>query len=776
MITAGGIGGDTVLPGQNSAYCLVRCPQRGEFFCYLACAGLPIISYERAMDTKVNRRKAGRGRISEVELDQLLADVEHLRPGVDKALIRKAYLFSSKAHDGQLRMSGAPYLTHCVETARILAGLHLDSVTMAGGLLHDVVEDTPLEIDDVRREFGEELAAIVDGVTNISEMSFESPERGQMEKYRKMLLSMAKDVRVILIKLADRLHNMRTLQYLPAEDQIRIAKETLDVFAPLAHRLGIARIKWELEDLTLKYLDPVVYDLLARQIAVSREERERYIEEFEGPLLRRLEENGIQAEITGRAKHFYSIYMKMKMQGRPIEDIYDLLAIRVITETVSDCYKVLGVIHSMYTPVIDRIKDFIATPKKNMYRSLHTTVIGPRGEMMEIQIRTREMHKTAEEGIAAHWRYKEGGKTDEELDRQLAWLRQTLEWSRDMTDPKEFMYSLKADLYHHEIFVFTPKGDLKNLPLGATPLDFAYAVHTEVGNRCAGARVNGKLVPVHSELKNGDTVEILTQTNAEPSIDWLKIVRTADARSKIRRWLKAKGYKESVALGHEMLERQFKKGRKRFPTDKDLDDIAQSLGRHDAEQLFFSVGFGDISTHQVYRKVYPARERPSAVKRSAPERAARSGVKVQGIGNIMIRFAKCCQPVPGDGVVGVVTKGHGISIHRTICSNVLREDIDRERLMEVDWDAGREQAFRVDVLVLAEDRQNLLADVARAISDENSNILNADVRSQGALSRGTFAVQVKNLKQLDQVMKSMAGVKGIRKVARKGEIIGEWED
>jgi GTP pyrophosphokinase len=726
------------------------------------------------MDTGVNH-KPERKRPGESgdQLARLVADIEELRPGADLELIRRAYLFSAEAHAGQTRLSGAPYLTHCVETARILAERHLDSVTIASGLLHDIVEDTSQSLEQVREEFGPEIAVIVDGVTNISEMSFESPEQEQMEKYRKMLLSMAKDVRVILIKLADRLHNMRTLQYLPEDDRRRISRETLDVFAPLAHRLGIARIKWELEDLSLKYLDPEAYDVLAGQIDKSREEREEYIEELKGPLQTALGKNGINAEITGRAKHFYSIYMKMKKQGRPIEDIYDLLAIRVLTENVADCYKALGVIHGMYPPVIERIKDFIATPKKNMYRSIHTTVIGPRAEMVEIQIRTFEMHKTAEEGIAAHWRYKEGGKTDKELDRQLSWLRQTLEWSRDLTDPKEFMYSLKADLYHHEIFVFTPHGDLKNLPLGATPIDFAYAVHTEVGNHCAGARVNGKLVALASQLKNGDTVEILTQNSAEPSRDWLKTVTTPGARSKIRKWLKIKGYQESVALGRDILERQFKKAGKPLPSEREFDDIAQSFGRSDSEHLFFSVGCGEVSGERVLNKIYPQETKTPALRKARPRAGRATGVKVQGIGNLMIHFAKCCQPVPGDEVVGLVTRGHGISIHRSGCSNLLRSDADGDRLVDVDWDTDREQGFSVDLLLFCEDRRNLLADVARAISDENIDIVNADVGTRDGVPRGIFTVQVKNLKQLGTVIKAMTGVKGVHRVVRRGDASGE---
>ncbi len=724
------------------------------------------------MRVKDNEDEKGTSAESD-ELSRLIADIERLRPGADIDLITKAYNFSARAHDGQFRCSGAPYVTHCIETARIIAELHLDSVAIAGGLLHDIVEDTQIGLDEIRKEFGEEMAVIIDGVTNISEMSFESPEQEQMEKYRKMLLSMAEDVRVILIKLADRLHNMRTLQYLPEEDRIRISRETLDVFAPFAHRLGIAKVKWELEDLTLKYLDPEAYDLLARQVALSREERERYIEELKGPLLEALKQSGVEAEMTGRAKHFYSIYMKMKTQKRPIEDIFDLLAVRLITENVADCYKALGIIHSRFSPVIDRIKDFIAIPKKNMYRSLHTTVIGPRAEMVEIQIRTREMHKTAEDGIAAHWRYKEGGKTDEELDRQLSWLRQTLEWSRDLTDPKEFMFSLKADLYHHEIFAFTPQGDLKNLPLDATPIDFAYAVHTEVGNHCAGARINGKMVSLTTEIKNADTVEILTKAGTEPSRDWLKIVKTAGARSKIKRWLKVKGYAESVSLGREILEKLFKKARKQVPGEKEFDELAQTFGRKDAEHLFFSVGCGEISSERVFNKVYPSEVKTPLPKPALSREPRPSGVKVQGIGSVMMRFAKCCQPVPGDDVVGLVTKGRGISVHRADCTNVLKSDVDRDRLMDVDWDTDRGEAFPVELMLVCDDRSKLLADLSKVIADHDVNILKTELRSRGTSVHGSITVQVKNLKDLEALSAAVLKIKGVHRVARKGEAIEE---
>lgn len=709
------------------------------------------------------------------EIEAFLADVEKHRPGADRDLIGRAYAFSRKAHEGQLRMSGDPYVSHCVETARILSSLNMDSVTIAGGLLHDIVEDTPVSLAQVEDAFGEEIAAIVDGVTHISEMSFDSPEREQMEKYRKLLISMARDVRVILIKLADRLHNMRTLEYLPEADQRRIARETLDVFAPLAHRLGIAKMKWELEDLSLKYLDPEAYGLLADQIAHSRRDREEYIEELKGPLLARLKEAGIDAEVTGRPKHFYSVYIKMKSQGRPIEDIFDLLAVRVLVSDIPDCYKALGVIHANYTPVIERIKDFIATPKQNMYRSLHTTVVGPRGEMVEIQIRTREMHRTAEEGIAAHWRYKEGGQADQKLDEQLAWLRRTLEWLQDLTDPDEFMYSLKADLYHDEIFIFTPKGDLKNLPREATPLDFAYAVHTQVGNKCVGAKVNGRLVPLTHELKNGDTVEILTEANREPSRDWLKIVKTAGARSRIKRWLKARDYKDSVDSGLEMLQRQFRKARKPYPGDKELEDVARAFGKSDYQNFLFAVGCGDISCQQIFRKFYPAKEPPAPTKAVKAHSRARpsSGVRVQGMDGIMIRFAKCCQPVPGDDVVGIVTKGRGISVHRDVCQNVFRQGIPRERVIEADWDTARDQTFPVRVSLVCEDRHSLLADIAQTISDHQANIIRSDMISHGPLCSGVFMLEVKNVQQLALVLKALSRVKGVREVSRKGEVGGE---
>ena len=704
-------------------------------------------------------------------LESLLADVECSRPGIDLELVRRAYEFSSKAHEGQLRMSGDPYVSHCVETARILAGLRLDSVTIACGLLHDIVEDTKTGLDEVRREFGDEVGAIVDGVTHLSEMSFASPEQEQMEKYRKMLISMARDVRVILIKLADRLHNMRTLQYLPSEDRVRIARETLDVFAPLAHRLGIARFKWELEDLSLKYLDPEAYEFLANQIGHSRKDREAYIEELKRPLVENLKAAGIDAEVTGRPKHFYSVYMKMKNQGRPVEDIFDLLAVRVVTNDIPECYKALGVIHASYTPVLDRIKDFIATPKQNMYRSLHTTVVGPRGEMVEIQIRTREMHKTAEEGIAAHWRYKEGGESDRRLDEQLAWLRRALEWLQDLTDPSDFMYSLKADLYHDEIFVFTPKGELKNLPRAATPLDFAYAVHSQVGNRCVGAKVNGRLVPLSHELANGDTVEILTQANAEPSRDWLKIVKTAGARSRIKRWLKAKGYKESVDDGLTSLAREFRKARKPLPGDKELEDIARSFGKDDREGFLFAIGCGEVSCQQVLRKLYPVKQKETPPEKAVAGRVRSkpsSGVRVQGMDDIMIRFAKCCQPVPGDRVVGVITKGRGISVHRDVCQNVFKQNVPEERIVEADWDTDREQTFPVKVSLVGEDRRSLLVDIAKAISDEQANIMNVDMTSRGPVVEGTFVVEVKNLRQLHSIIKEISKIRGVRGVARKG--------
>ncbi|MBN1826752.1 MAG: bifunctional (p)ppGpp synthetase/guanosine-3',5'-bis(diphosphate) 3'-pyrophosphohydrolase [Candidatus Eisenbacteria bacterium] len=695
------------------------------------------------------------------------------RPGLDRELLNRALRFARERHGGQMRRSGEPHLHHVVEAARILDELRLDSVTLAAAILHDVVEDTDTDVDAIRKEFGEEIAHLVDAVTKIGEIRIDSPEKEQAENFRKMLLSMARDIRVILIKLADRLHNMRTLQHLPAEKIERISRETLEIYAPLAHRFGIARIKWELEDLSLKYLEPVAYRELVARIADTRETREGQIEYFKEPLQAKLHQYGIQAEVVGRPKHFYSIYNKMKGQNLPLEEIYDLLALRVIVGSVQECYHVLGIVHTLYTPVHDRFKDYIATPKSNMYQSLHTTVIGPEGRMVEFQIRTRKMHQTAEYGIAAHWRYKEGGASDHDLDQRLSWLRQVVDWQKDLTDPKEFLDLLKKDLFHHEVFVFTPGGDLKRLPRGSTPLDFAFAVHTEVGFHCAGAKVDGRIVPLRYELRNGETVEIITSHSAAPTHDWLHVVKTSRARSKIRSWLKRESFHQSKQLGKVILERELHKLHFRGSIEKKLAEHVEEFGLSDPDQVLAAIGSGDLSGRQVAVKLVekepgPQPPEPLSLERIIDlTRRSERGVRIHGVDQLMIRFAKCCQPLPGDRIVGVVTRGRGVSVHRVDCPNVFPSRIDPERVLEVEWDVGKGQNFPVKILIRAEDRPGLLADVAKVIGKMHSNIRSADVLSEETDAQGVFLIEVTGLKHLHKVIKAIRAVKGVIDVERR---------
>jgi GTP pyrophosphokinase len=707
----------------------------------------------------------------------LRQDLESLkRPGRDAALLERAFQFSLDCHGAQTRKSGDPFVSHCIEVAKSLSDLNLDSVTIAAGLLHDVSEDCDVTNEEIEQRFGSEIAYLVNAVTKISELQFESPEKQQAENWRKMLVSMAQDIRVILIKLADRLHNMRTLQFLPEDKQQRIAQETQEIYAPLAHRLGIARVRWELEDLSLKYLDPPAYRSLVEKVALKRAERERYIAEVRDPLEAKLVENGIHAEIVGRAKSFASIYRKMKKRQKEFEEIHDLFGIRVITDSEKDCYHILGLIHTLYTPVHDRIKDYIATPKSNMYQSLHTTVIGPKGDMIEFQIRTRDMNRTAEHGIAAHWKYKEGSVTDKELEEQMRWLRQILEWQEDLTDPREFMQSLKVDLFQHEVFVFTPKGDLKKLPSGSTSLDFAYLVHTQVGHRCVGAKVNGRIVQLRHELKSGDTVEILTNPSSEPHRDWLKIVKTAGARAKIRHYFKVKAFDQSVALGREMLDRELRRERIKEKDEKRLSDLAQATGHPDLDHLFASIGRGDSSLRHLINKLKETTEeanKPIANVLSIGDRfrqlARRSvrGVKIQGVDNLMLRFAKCCQPVPGDRIVGFVTRGSGVSVHRLDCPNAMRSDVEPERRVVVEWDVEPTQSFPVQVLLIGDDRPGLLADVANVLTKMETNIKSLEITSDTGEAHGNFIIDVKNLNQLQKIIKTIERVKGVRLVGRK---------
>jgi GTP pyrophosphokinase len=709
---------------------------------------------------------------------RMAAVVESVRAYHAEADLEKlwrGFHFGVEAHSEQKRKSGEPYFVHCLSVAEALTGLRMDVDTIVAGLLHDVVEDTGIDLDGVRREFGDDVAVLVDGVTKINEIRYENPEAQQAENYRKMLLTMAKDVRVILIKLCDRLHNMRTIESLRRDRQEAIAQETLTVYAPLAHRFGIARIKWELEDLAFKTLHPEDYLLLVDGVAQRREERERIIEDFRTPLAEYLATAGVEAEIHGRPKHLYSIWRKMQTRNAALDQIFDLLAIRVVVDNVGDCYHVLGIIHSHWTPLHDRLKDYIANPKKNAYQSLHSTVHGPSGHMVEVQIRTHEMHRRAEVGIAAHWLYKEGGRAGNEdrLDEQLQWFREVLELQQDVHDPREFMDALKLDLFQDEVYVFSPQGDVFKMPVGATPLDFAFHVHSQVGMRCSGARVDGKLVSLRYPLRSGETVEILTHKNATPSPGWLEIVRTSRAKHHIRHWIRDTQFEEASKLGREMIERELKKRKAKVNLDVELESVAQDLGHSDADRLSAAVGTGSMALTKVVNKLAPLE--PKAPRRiPLPQRlqnALRRGdssnsVQIQGIDNLMVSFAKCCQPVPGDPIKGIVTVGRGVSVHRADCDNLDASRISPDRLLDVSWDVGEDAAFPVQLIVSGHDRLNLLADISRAISDMGVNIQAGSFEGEHEYAHCTFVVEVRNLSHLDKIIRAIRRLGGVDRVER----------
>lgn len=701
---------------------------------------------------------------------------------LDHDLLVRAYRYSEVAHAGQVRHSGEPYVSHCVEVARILADLQLDTTTVACGLLHDIVEDTDITVGDVSREFGPEIAQIVDGLTKIANLPMSSREERQVENYRKLLLSIAKDARVILIKLADRLHNMRTLDWLAPEKRRRVAQETRDLYAPLAHRFGMAKVRWELEDLAFKHLEPDAYKALAKMVAAKRGEREALIAQMREPLEKRLAEAGIaEVEVTGRPKHLWSIYKKMQQRDRPYEDIYDLLAIRVIVPNVLECYHALGVIHDGWTPVQERIKDYIAQPKSNGYQSLHTTVFGPGRQLFEIQIRTRDMHRTADYGIAAHWLYKEHSRSADELDKQLAWFRQVLELQLDAETPGEFLEFLKLDLYQDEIFVFTPTGDVIRLPKGATPLDFAFAVHSQVGAHCAGAKVNGRIAPLSRELKNSETVEILTNPNAKPSRDWLAHVRTGKARHKIRQLLRLEERSSAMRLGREILERELRRRRLPKADDHDLYPIARLLKLKDSAHLIASVGAGDVHVLQVLKLLHPLldttpepAEKTSTLERIVDRvRGTGKGIRIQGADGLLVRYAQCCQPVPGDKVVGYVTRGRGVSIHRGDCPNLLLLAHEPERRLEIDWQEMAGERFVVRLALEGVDRRGLYADVAAAVSATGTDIRSFELKTTDGKVTGSAMVEVENLAHLERIMKAARRVKGVAAVSRREKITAE---
>ncbi|KPL04617.1 MAG: hypothetical protein AMJ90_00165 [candidate division Zixibacteria bacterium SM23_73_2] len=704
-----------------------------------------------------------------MNLAEFIIRIESFNANVDIPLLRKAYEFSDKAHRGQFRESGDPYIEHCLNVAFILAEQHLDSATITAGMIHDVVEETEITLEQIKDEFDQGIALLVDGVTKIGEMELKSTEEQQVEYYRKMLLSMAKDIRVILIKLADRLHNMRTLEPLEVKRQKKISQETLEIYAPLAHRFGMAKIKAELEDLSLKYLDYQAFEMLENLLSQREIQREKAIQKAATPLKKELTKAGIKVKISGRTKHLYSIYRKMKLQQKPLEEIFDLVALRVIVDTEIECYQTLGIIHSLWAPIVNRFRDYIATPKSNMYQSLHTTVIGPEGRPVEIQIRTQTMHRTAEHGIAAHWLYKEGKIKPDKEDKQMIWLREVLEWQKDLRNPHEFLEYLKIDLFQEDIFVFTPGGEIKHLPRGSTTLDFAYAIHSEVGNRCVGAKVNGKLTPLSTVLRSGDEVQILTSPQKTPSRDWLKVVRTSRARSKIRHWLKQVEFEQSLKLGKEMLERELKKNHIKPLTEHQLSDLAMSLNFSDSEGLLSSLGQGDISIRQVTSKILPedkTKKKDSKIEKIVEKSKRRGGIKVGKMKDLMFRFAGCCQPVPGEKIIGFVTRGRGISVHRYDCLNALSMLANDERRVEVEWDVERDQSFPIKLEVLVEDRKNILPEITKVIADSDTNIKGAEVKDEGNYTYGTFAIEVKNVRHLNRTVKKIKRIKGVISVER----------
>jgi len=710
------------------------------------------------------------------ELKTLIEEIPKYQPGADLDVLARAYQFSAASHQGQQRASGEPYLSHPLAVANLLVDFKMDVTTVTAGLLHDVLEDTTATKADLEREFGKEIAELVDGVTKIGKLAFSSREERQAENFRKMLVAMARDLRVLMIKLADRLHNMRTLHYLTADRARKIGQETLDIYAPLAHRLGMANVKAELEDLALRSLHPDAYVDLQRRVAKRRLEREADINHVIAILERKLSEVGIESQIRGRPKHFYSIWKKMHEQGKEFDEIYDLTAVRVITNSVRDCYGALGVLHSLWKPVPGRFKDFIAMPKVNMYQSLHTTVIGPKGDPVEIQIRTWEMHKIAEDGIAAHWLYKEKRAGKDRLDDSLLWLRQLMETQQDMKDPREFMDTVRVDLFPDEVYVFTPKGDVKSLPEGATPIDFAYAVHTKVGEHCVGAKVNGKLVPLRYTLRQGDIVEVITSPNQHPSRDWLKIVKSTRARSKINQWLKVEERARSLALGRELFEREARKYRLNPSALLGGDAVKQAVadaGFPGLDDLLASIGYGKTSVHQVLGRLAPA-PLPDAGAEARPKAGARprteSGVKIRGVDDLLVRFAKCCSPVPGDQIVGFITRGRGLTVHTRDCLTVAKSVLDRERLINVDWD-GEEpgtatRPVRIAVYI-SNDRPGLLAEITGAISSRNGNITKAEVTvTEDKRGLNHFVVEVADLRQLQEIMAAIRAIRDVMNVER----------
>jgi len=721
------------------------------------------------------------------EFEQLLASLREARPKDDLSAVEKAYRFASQYHAGQMRASGEPYMSHPVAVSKILAGMRMDVVSIETGLLHDVVEDTSVTTADIQKNFGDEVARCVDGVTKLIKINFFSAEDRQAESYRKMLLAMVNDIRVIIVKLADRLHNMRTLGSLSPERRERIARETLEIYAPIAHRLGMGKVRGELEDLSFQYLDPEAYTEISRSIDTQRAANEEYLERMRRTVEAELRREGIPARVEARVKRAYSVYQKLKRQKISLDQVYDLLALRIITDSVKNCYGALGVIHNEWSPVPGRIKDFIAIPRPNLYQSLHTSVVGPEGKHFEIQIRTEEMHRIAEEGIAAHWKYKEG-KRGVQDDQRVAWLRQLVEWQQDMRDPGEFMSTLKVDLYPEEVYCFTPKGRVIVLPSGSCPIDFAYAVHSEVGNTCTGAKINGRIVPLRYVLRNGDIVDVLTQAGHEPSKDWLAIVKTSRARNKIKHIINENERERAIEIGQKYLEKEARRlGVQLNRIQKtELERVAGEYGLGKVEDLYASLGYGKFSARQVLQKSAPEQVTeepepapPAGLKGAEPapsqgkdyrQKDDDAVIKVHGVDDVMVYRAKCCNPIKGEGIVGYVTRGKGIAVHSKMCPNVQNLMYDAERKIEVDWARNASDSFPVRIVVHTDDRPGLLHQLTSVLSDENTNVRSleakTDVNAGNDAALVEMTVDVRDKKQLEKLCSAMRRISGVRDVER----------
>ncbi|MCK5783297.1 MAG: bifunctional (p)ppGpp synthetase/guanosine-3',5'-bis(diphosphate) 3'-pyrophosphohydrolase [Desulfobacterales bacterium] len=700
--------------------------------------------------------------------------VEH-NPDANLDVVDRAYIYSARVHAGQVRLSGEPYLSHPLEVAGLLADMKLDGVSVASGLLHDVIEDTRATSEEIGEIFGKEVAHIVSGVTKLSKLQFKSSRAREAESIRKMILAMADDIRVILIKLADRLHNMRTLQFHKEHKRMKIAQETLDIYAPLADRLGIYWIKQELENISFKYLQPEEYERIKNLINKDKEDRDKYVETVKEYIKEKMEANSLKCEVMGRYKQYYSTYYKMVTQSLEFEDLYDIIAFRIILDTKSQCYEALGLLHTMWKPIPKKFKDYIGVPKPNMYQSLHTTVVGPFGERMEIQIRTNEMDKVAKSGIAAHWSYKEGKMFDEKVGKTFSWLQDLLETHRDYHDPVEFLENVRIDLFPDEVYVFTPRGEIRSLPKGATPVDFAYQIHTEVGNQCTGAKVNGRLVPLQYELKTGDAVEIVTTKGHNPSKDWLNFVKTVKARSRIRQWIKAQEKERSLSLGKEMCEKAFRKYRLNFTAmlrSEEINIAVTSFNYKTVDDLIASVGYGKITPLQIIKKVAPIRETEdedsSILNRiigKVRKKKVNEGVVVKGVDDILIKFGKCCQPVPGDSIVGYITRGHGVAIHRSNCVNSLK--MSPERQIEVEWNEDMKERYPLKIRIRAYDRFGLLADITGTISKSEANIINAKTHTNDDKTVDSyFSIEVEDTAHLKRVLTAIKKIKHVHEVKR----------